>query len=95
MDLFLIAWFPGVLLGGYCMVYGITIGILAAKRRARHLAYGLHYGMVGLCSVFLASGVVLWVADQERAVWEAYGIAGLIGLMVALGMGVALKALYK
>ena len=88
-------WFPGILLGGYCLIYGLTVGFLAAKRTAKKLAYGLHYGMLALCAALLVSGTVLYVADQERAIWESYGIAGLIGLTVALGMGVALKALYR
>lgn len=88
-------WFPGVLLGGYCFVYGLTLGFLAATRKWPMLAYGLQYGLLALCAVLVGAGIVLYATGQRSSLWQAYGIAGGIGLIAAWGMGVALKGLYR
>lgn len=88
-------WVPGVLLGGYCLIYGLAVGFLAPRRRARGLAYGLHYGLLGLCAGLLLVGALLFGVGWGGDAWMWYALAGSSGVLVAAGLGVALKAFYR
>lgn len=95
IDLLIQPWVPGALLGAYCLVYGLAVGFLAPRKAARGLAYGLHYGLLGLCALMLVVAALLFALGKSSDSYMWYAIAGLSGLMVAAGLGVALKAFYR
>lgn len=78
----LYGWIPGATLGLLGGLWGVLVGTLAPRGRARGLVLGATWGLLLGSAVLLALGVAALLCGQPYGVWYGLGLAGLIGLVV-------------
>jgi len=79
----LYAWIPGTFLGVIGGgIGGPLIGIFASRGKSKSFVLGFYSALMGVCTIFLALGLIAYFSGQPYGVWYGLGFPGLLGLII-------------
>ena len=79
------AWIPGTVFGVTAGLWGMSVGLLAPRGRARGLVLGTAWLLVACSAVLLVAGLIAWHTGQPYGIWYGLALPGVIGLVVLGG----------
>lgn len=91
----LFAWIPGTVYGTTLGIFGGVIGSLASAGKAKRLCLGGLWVFTAIAVLLLVISAVAWSQGQPGGIWYAFGLPGVLGVLLCPSMIPIIRQRYR